>query len=99
MSLEENAKRAEEEGNLEQAFDTWHELALKSKNSVHFCHLGFVAKNLGRWSEAESAFLSALEIQPCFPIAMQGLGIVYLHRPHEDRIQDLELAKDYFARS
>lgn len=99
MSLEEAAKRAEAEGNLDQAFDAWRQLTLEFNNSVYFCHLGFVAEQLGKWEEAETAFISALNIEPRFPQAMQGLGGVYLHRPDGDRSQNLALAKDYFLRS
>jgi tetratricopeptide (TPR) repeat protein len=95
--LEEIANRAEEEGDLEKAFSAWHRLCLKSNDPVHFCRLGYVAKNLEMWDEAEKAFLDALQLDPRFPEALQGLGCVYLYRSHED--SDAELARDCFAQA
>lgn len=95
--LEEIAKRAEEEGDPQRAFSALYQLSLTSKNPVHFCRLGYVAKNLEMWGEAEKAFLNALRLEPRLPEALQGLGCVYLYRSHED--SDSVLARDCFAQA
>lgn len=98
-SLEQIARSAEEQGDLRKAYQLWSQLSLDSKDPVHFCHLGYVAKNLGMWNEAEDAFLSALQGEPRFPEALQGPGSVYLHRPHNDLDQDARMARDRFVRA
>lgn len=97
--LEEIAKRAEEQGDLKRAFDAWDRLSANSEDPVHFCRLGYVARNLGMWDKAENAFLDALRVEPQLPEALQGLGIVYLYRPHSELSRDAAIATDYFARA
>jgi len=98
-SLEDIARQAECEGELERAFEAWRQLASESKDPAHYCHLGFAANNLGKWKQAEEAFLSALQLEPRLAEAMTGLGVVYLERTDGDRVRNFEEAKAYLLRA
>lgn len=49
---------------------------LQPQVAAHAFNLGFVLQGLGRWSEAQSAFETATEINPILDRAWYGLGVV-----------------------
>jgi tetratricopeptide (TPR) repeat protein len=63
LVLQETAEAAEQSGNLEAALDAWRTLSSINPNRPDYlCKLGRAAEELGRWAEAERAFLDAISV-------------------------------------
>jgi tetratricopeptide (TPR) repeat protein len=63
LVLQETAEAAELSGNLEAALDAWRTLSSINPNRPDYlCKLGRAAEELGRWAEAERAFLDAISV-------------------------------------
>ena len=54
---------------------------------------------MGKWPQAETAFLRALEISPGFSVAMIMTGSLFLERTDGNRASNLETAKAWLLRS
>src|SRR5258708_2757477 len=92
-ALLETAKTAERSGNYAAAFDAWQRLASMTSRPDYLCKVGRVAKKLGRWTDAEKAFLDALRIDKTFPLAMVFLGSLFLARTDGDPSTNARTAK------
>ena len=60
--LVETAVAAERSGDFSQAFDIWQQLVSTAHRPDYLCKLGRVAQKLGRWPDAEQAFLDAIKV-------------------------------------
>jgi tetratricopeptide (TPR) repeat protein len=61
--MQKAAIAAEESGDLEAAFEGWRCLSSPGRNRPDYlCKLGRVAQKLGRWEDAERAFLDAISV-------------------------------------
>lgn len=97
--LEEAARRAEAPGDYEAAFQAWSNLASETKGAGFYCQMGRVAREMGRWADAERAFLGALTIDPQLLVAMASLGSLYLSRIDGDRTGNINTAKMWLLRA
>lgn len=91
--LIDKADRLEESGDPNEALRYWRLALERAPDPVVLCRLGNVAMEMGDLSEAERAFLSAIELAPTLPNAHNMLGLLYLERG------DLESALPCFLRS
>ena len=63
LVLQETAEAAERSGDLEAALDVWRVLSsIDANRPDYFCMSGRVAQKLGRWADAERAFLDAISV-------------------------------------
>jgi tetratricopeptide (TPR) repeat protein len=92
-ALLETAKAAERSGNYAAAFDAWQRLACMTSRPDYLCKVGRLAKKLGRWTDAEKAFLDALRVDKTFPLAMVFLGSLFLARTDGDPSTNARTAK------
>jgi Flp pilus assembly protein TadD len=58
-----------------------------------------VAQKLGRWNDAEKAFLDALEVDEALPLAMVLLGSLFLKRTDRDPSTNARTAKAWLERA
>jgi protein O-GlcNAc transferase len=91
--LLETAKAAERSGNYAAALDAWEHLASMTGRPDFLCKVGRVAKKLGRWTDAEKAFLDALRVDKTFPLAMVFLGSLFLVRTDGEPSTNARTAK------
>jgi len=68
LALQETAQAAEQERNYAAAFDAWQRLASMTSRPDYLCKAGRAAAKLGRWADAEKAFLDALKADNQFPL-------------------------------
>jgi Flp pilus assembly protein TadD len=61
--------------------------------------LGHAAQELGRWAEAEQAFLDAIRIDETFSFGMALLGSLFLKRTDGDRLGNAQKAKVWLERA
>jgi tetratricopeptide (TPR) repeat protein len=97
--LLEAAKAAERSGNCAAAFDAWQRLASATNRPDYLCKLGRVAQKLERWTYAEKAFFDALRVEKTFPLAIVGLGSLFLARADGDRSTNLRTAKAWLEQA
>lgn len=97
--LENRAEEAEEAGDLQTAFESWKELAVKNQDSAFFLRYGSVAEKLGKWEEAESAFTQALRLDPTSALIMENIGSLWANRSDTDETDSLGNAKQWFLRA
>lgn len=71
---EQKAISLEESGNEAAALEIWLRLVQIRPAAGFYCHAGGALHSLGRYSEAESAFRSALALDPGMTIASLGLA-------------------------
>src|SRR5437899_9743560 len=96
LVLQETAMAAERSGNLEAAFDAWQSLSSAAANRPDYlCKLGRVAERLGRWADAERAFLEAMRVDERFSFAMMLLGSLFLKRTDGDHSINARKAKEW----
>jgi len=93
------ARRAEKAGDYEAAFQAWRKLASETKRSIFYCQMGRVARELGRWVDAETAFLGALMVDSRLAVAMGALGSLYLSRTDGDRADNAKMAKTWLLQA
>lgn len=98
-AFEDKAEAAERSGDLSSARQLWRELAFTHQDPVYFCRYGQVAQELREWDEAENAFVNALQLDPRFPPALEGLGALYLTRTDRDETPSLHAAKEWFLKA
>lgn len=98
LALEKAARSAEESGDYERAFQAWHKLASETKRAGFYCQLGRVAREMGRWTDAEKAFLDALAINSHLAVAMLAIASLYLARTDGDRTGNAKMAKMWLLR-
>jgi len=67
LALQETAEAAEQARNYAAAFDAWQLLASITSRPDYLCRAGRAAAKLGRWEDAERAFLDALKVDNQFP--------------------------------
>jgi tetratricopeptide (TPR) repeat protein len=96
---EEQAQRAEQAGNFEEAFDIWRGLALESRDEITFCLAGRAAERAGMWSDAEEMFKQALRIHPMSPEAAMCVGSLFLNRSDGEPTSNLLQARDWLLRA
>ena len=65
----------------------------------YLCMVGRVAQKLGRWTDAEKAFFDALRVDKTFPLAMIGLGSLFLRRTDGDRSTNDRTAKAWLEQA
>ena len=100
LVLQETAMAAERSGNLEAASDAWRALSsIAASRPDYLCKLGRVAERLGRWADAEQAFLEAIRVDECFSLAMALLGSLFLKRTDGDRSANAEKAKAWLEQA
>jgi tetratricopeptide (TPR) repeat protein len=100
LVLQETARAAEKAGDLEAAFDAWRSLSSVAANRPDYlCKLGRAAERLGRWSEAEQAFLEAIKVDEHFPLPLVLLGGLFLKRTDEDRLANARKAKEWLEQA
>jgi tetratricopeptide (TPR) repeat protein len=96
---EEQAERAEQDRNFEEAFNLWRRLALQSPDEITFCRAGRAAQKAGRWMDAEEMFEEALRIHPMSPEVIVCVGSLFLNRPDGEPAANLLRAKQSFLRA
>ncbi len=99
LALEKIARSAEESGDFVAAFQVWHKLASETKEAAFYCQLGRVARKLGRWVDAEKAFVDALTIDSHLAVAKLALGSLFLRRADGDRTANARIAKTWLLRA
>jgi len=100
LALRETAMAAERSGNLEAAFDTWRSLSSAAPNRPDYlCKLGHLAQELGRWANAEKAFLDALKIDQTLSLPKTLLGSLFLERTDGDRLANARKAKEWLEQA
>jgi uncharacterized protein HemY len=62
MDLEDEAEKAEENGDLETARTLWKEIAARNQDATSFVSYGRLAMSTEEWDAAEAAFYQALGI-------------------------------------
>ena len=90
--LIDKAEQLAETGAINEAIECWHSILRRKSDPILLCQFGRLATKLGRWAEAEQAFLSAIELAPELPSPYECLGLLCLER------DDFELARDYFEK-
>jgi tetratricopeptide (TPR) repeat protein len=98
-SLENEAERTEESGDLESALRLWKELATTRKDPVLFCDYGRVAEKLSLWDEAENAFATALRMDQHFAPALEGMGSLWFTRTDKNDAESFQTAKEWFLKA
>lgn len=99
MRLEDEAEKAEEEGDLETASVLWKEIAARNMDATSFFSYGRLAHKLEKWDEAESAFTQALYLDPSFSLAMEGMGILWSERTDKDETQSFQVARGWYLKA
>ena len=99
LVLLETATAAERSRDYAAAFNAWQRLASTTDRPDYLCKLGRVAQKLGRWTEAEKAFFDALRVEKTFPLAIVGLGSLFLARADGDRSTNLRTAKAWLEQA
>jgi tetratricopeptide (TPR) repeat protein len=98
-SIESEAKRSEEAGDLQGAVHLWRNAVIGKKDPVLFCRYGRVAEKLELWNEAEDAFLAALRLDGEFPLALESMGSLWFVRSDVERSRSLPIAIEWFQRA
>jgi tetratricopeptide (TPR) repeat protein len=100
LVLQKTAEAAERSGDLEAALDIWRNLSsIDAIRPDYLCKLGRVARRLGRWADAEQAFLGAIGIDKTFSFGMTMLGHLFLARTDGDRLTNAKKAKVWLERA
>lgn len=99
LALERAARRAGEAGDHEAAVQAWHKLASATSSPVFYCQLGRAAQALGKWADAERAFLDALRIDSYLGVAMLALGSLFLRRTDGEGKANAKTAKTWLLRA
>jgi tetratricopeptide (TPR) repeat protein len=100
LVLQETAMAAERSGNLEAASDAWRALSSIAANRPDYlCKLGRVAERLGRWADAEEAFLNSLKVDKTLSLAKTLLGSLFLTRTDGDRLANARKAKEWLEQA
>ncbi|OLE06980.1 MAG: hypothetical protein AUI36_42190 [Cyanobacteria bacterium 13_1_40CM_2_61_4] len=100
LVLQETAMAAERSGDLEAALDGWRALSsINANRPDYLCKLGRVAQKLGRWADAERAFLEAMRVDARFSFAMVALGSLFLKRTDGDRLANARRAKEWLEQA
>jgi tetratricopeptide (TPR) repeat protein len=99
LGLEKAARNAEKSGDYGGAFQALHKLASKTGRPVFYCQLGRVARELGRWVDAEKAFLDALAVDSHLAAAMLALGSLCLSRTDGNRTGNAKMAEMWLKRA
>jgi tetratricopeptide (TPR) repeat protein len=99
MDLEDQAEKAEENGDLATACALWKEIASRNQDATSFVSYGRLATRLREWEEAESAFSQALRLDPGFSLAMSGMGILWYERTDRDEIESFQIARDWYLKA
>lgn len=96
--LLKTAMAAERSGDSVAALNAWQQLAFMTNRPDHLCKLGRLAQKLGRWTQAEEAFLAAIGADPTFFLAMGFLGSLFLKRADGDPSINARTAKTWLER-
>jgi tetratricopeptide (TPR) repeat protein len=96
--LLETAKAAERSGDFASALDAWQQLASMTNRPDYFCKLGRLAQKLGRWTQAEEAFLYAIKADNTFSLAMAFLGSLFLKKTDGDPSTNARTAKTWLKK-
>jgi tetratricopeptide (TPR) repeat protein len=99
MDLENEAQKAQENGDLETARVLWKEIAAKNKDATSFFSYARLSHKLEKWDEAESAFAEALRLEPDFSLAMEGMGILWYERTDRDEAESFRTARDWYLKA
>ncbi len=97
-TLLQTAKAAERSSDFVAAFDAWQRLASVTNRPDYLCKLGRTAQKVGRWTEAEGAFLEAIKVDKTFSLAMAFLGSLFLTRTDGDPSTNVRTAKTWLEK-
>jgi tetratricopeptide (TPR) repeat protein len=97
--LEEQAERAEEAGDFDEAFTLWRQLANQTRDPIDFCLAGRAAQKVQWWSDAEDAFSKALDLDPLSSEALGCMGSLFFNRTDGVEAENLQLARQWFKRA
>jgi tetratricopeptide (TPR) repeat protein len=87
----ERAVLLEEGGNLQEAIESWRELAAQRPTAGAFCRLGGVARDLGLLSEARDAFEQAVQLDGSCAPAYVSLALFAIEDGDQFRAEALLL--------
>jgi tetratricopeptide (TPR) repeat protein len=99
MDLEDEAEKAEENGDLETAHTLWKKIAARNRDASSFLSYGRLATKIEEWDEAERAFAEALRLDPSFSLAMEGMGILWYDRTDRDETESFQTARDWYLKA
>jgi tetratricopeptide (TPR) repeat protein len=91
--LTDQAEQLEESGKLDEALEFWRAATRREADPVVLCEFASLATRLGKWSDAEEALLSAVNLAPELPNPYTFLGVLYFDQDM------LEKATEYFQKS
>jgi len=103
--LQRRADEAEEAGNLELALELWKERSRGDVAAIFLLKYGGLASKMGRWDEAESAFLDAIRLCPptasplFISLCRTNMGTLWLRRTDKELTVSLTTAKVWFIES
>ncbi len=93
------ARNSEKRDDFVSAFDAWKKLAAETGRADYLCKLGSVSMKLGRWVDAEKAFLDAIESDKTVWLAMVLLGSLFLKRTDGNVQANAQKAKGWLERA
>jgi protein O-GlcNAc transferase len=99
MLLLETATAAERSGNFADALDAWQQLAFMTNRPDYLCKWGRLAQKVGRWTQAQEAFLDAIKVDKTFSLAMAFLGSLFLKRSDGDPSTNARTAKMWLEKA
>ena len=73
--LANSAEQLEDQGALEEAMDRWRDVLGREQDPVYLWKYGVLAKRMKRWSEAESAFATAIDVAPNLSMGYELMGL------------------------
>jgi tetratricopeptide (TPR) repeat protein len=97
--MQNEAKKAEERGDLELALQLWKQLAERSADPALYARYAVVAQELEKWDDAEIAFAESIRLDPGFTMAMEGMGDLWATRTDKSDTESFEIAKDWFLKA
>jgi protein O-GlcNAc transferase len=97
--LEKCAENAEAQNNFQEALQIWSQLARKTSDPGLYCRTGMAAAELDLWSTAEDAYMTALELDQTFSLAMECLGLLFFLRDDGSQDEDLVKSEQWFLKA
>lgn len=94
--LQEQAEAAEAAGDLATALELWKSLADKHGKPGFFLGYGRAAQELGKWDEAEQAFLQADRAAQSHFIIRTMIGRLWAERTDKSKNESLQGAKFWY---
>jgi tetratricopeptide (TPR) repeat protein len=79
-ALAEKAEQLEESGMLNEALEVWRVATQREADPVMLCEFASLGMKLEKWSDAEEALLTAVNLAPELPNPHTLLGFLYFER-------------------